>query len=64
MDKIIAKVIYYGTMIITILVTIVLIATLGAMVEAWTISKAHSVIVIACAVWLAMYAIFIYLLER
>ena len=64
MDKILAKIVYYSIITITIFAGIILIATFDAMVEAMEISKVHFVISSICVAWIGAYAIFIYILER
>ena len=62
-EKAIAKLIWYSTMMITFLAVIVIFAVMGAMVEEMMFTFPRILTVAICSGWIALYALFIVWVE-
>ena len=63
MEKIIAKVIYYAAIIITIMACIGFVASFEVMVEAWEITLFPFAVCATCVSWIASMVGFVYALD-
>lgn len=63
-EKNIAKAVYYGLMMIAILMVIITFATIGTMIENMAVYTEQLIIIAVCIVWVGAYASFIHFLRK